>query len=520
MSLPATGVIEIRATATANNVNGGGFNAARGGTDYTLQNAAQLTQADGTAASTTNFASVLGGFTSQMAGNYLHITASTGLTVGWYEIVAFVDTNNVTLDRSPGTGSATTFYVGGAMSLNSTLDDALFEIGIAGNIFYIKNGSYSLGQSVSISATGGNQSPIQIIGYNSTRGDNPMGSTRPVIACAANVFTMAASWRVSFCQFTGTGTTLVSLAARGDAYYCKFLHTGTSANLPALTTGGNPSTAFGCEMVSYRGRGANCNGHEFIRACYIHDSNIGIRHSNANILDVGGTIIESCVANAISVTTAINTLGIINGCTLFGSINKTGIGLQLVTGTQEIILTNSIITGFVTGVSHADSTQTIGYDDYNNYYNNTTDVTNWTKGPHDTALDPQFVSVSQITFMNGTTSGSVLTSSGADFSSVVDGQDMLYLVSGTGITAGVYGITAHTATTLTLDIAPGTDATANKVGQITIGHNFQIGANLGTSGYPGAFPAALTTGYAPIGAVVRNSSGSNGIRLVGAGGLV
>ena len=57
---------------------------------------------------------------------------------------------------------------------------------------------------------------------------------------------------------------------------------------------------------------------------------------------------------------------------------------------------------------------------------------------------------------------------------VVDGRDFLYLVSGTGITAGIYGITAHTSTTITLDIAPGTDATADKVWQITTGRNFAI----------------------------------------------
>ena len=48
-------------------------------------------------------------------GNCIHITAGTGLTTGFYEIVS-VMTGTATLDRSAGTGSAGTYYVGGALA--------------------------------------------------------------------------------------------------------------------------------------------------------------------------------------------------------------------------------------------------------------------------------------------------------------------------------------------------------------------------------------------------------------------
>jgi len=121
------------------------------------------------------------------------------------------------------------------------------------------------------------------------------------------------------------------------------------------------------------------------------------------------------------------------------------------------------------------------------------------EGAHDLSLDPQFANVAQLTGSTATTSGSVLTQTGANFSSVVDGQDYLYLVSGTGVTDGIYGITAHTTTTLTLDIAPGTDATADKVWQITTGRNFAIGGSLGGQGAPGVFPGGTTSSYIDIG---------------------
>lgn len=111
--------------------------------------------------------------------------------------------------------------------------------------------------------------------------------------------------------------------------------------------------------------------------------------------------------------------------------------------------------------------------------------------------------MAQITGSTATTSGNVLTQAGGDFSSVVDGRDYLYLVSGTGVTTGIYGITAHTTTTVTLDLAPGTDATADKVWQITTGRNFAVGPNLKATGYPGVFAGGLTTGAIDVGGVQR-----------------
>ena len=60
---------------------------------------------------------------------------------------------------------------------------------------------------------------------------------------------------------------------------------------------------------------------------------------------------------------------------------------------------------------------------------------------------------------------------------------------------------------MTLDIAPGTNATADKVWQITTGHNFALGTNLKALGTPALFPGGLTTGYTDIGAVQRQEAG-------------
>jgi hypothetical protein len=237
-------------------------------------------------------------------------------------------------------------------------------------------------------------------------------------------------------------------------------------------------------------------------------------------------VIESCVTAAIVFNAAhISRLAVTN-CTLFGSLNTTGIGISIASGALYKAVLNNIISGFVTGISSAD-TQTKNIDDYNDYYNNDADVsavTQWQKGPNDVAVDPQFVNVGQVTGTAGkfAAGNDRIIDTTKDFTAlgVVAGQDCVYIVSGTGATAGIYGIASITTTTnandtLVLDIAPGTSTVADKTFQITTGHVFSIGSNLKALGSPGVFPGALTTGYLDIGAVQRREAGGLPMGMAG-----
>jgi hypothetical protein len=213
--------------------------------------------------------------------------------------------------------------------------------------------------------------------------------------------------------------------------------------------------------------------------------------------------------------------------TIFGSTNTTGIGVSIATGGTDIRLINNIITGFVTGVSHFD-TQSVGYDNFNNYHNNDADVSaasQWQKGPNDTAIAPAFASVGQVTGSTATTTaGNHLVQSGATFQTgaipVVAGRDYVYVVSGTGVTAGIYGIlSVDSDTQITTDIALTANATADKVFQITVGHDFTPGSALAGLGAPGAFQGGYTTAYNEQGAVTPRSSGG-GASMLSIGGSV
>jgi thiamine biosynthesis lipoprotein ApbE len=106
---------------------------------------------------------------------------------------------------------------------------------------------------------------------------------------------------------------------------------------------------------------------------------------------------------------------------------------------------NTILYGFATGVTHA-TLNKVCYDDNNNYYNNTSDVsdvTMWRKGPNTIAVDPDFTDVVERSGSTATTTaGNHLVQTGATFQTwnITPGRDYLYLVSGTGVTAGIYGI--------------------------------------------------------------------------------
>ncbi len=490
------------------------------GVDYSQSTAAILTATDYTATgSSTTLTSSTGGFTRVMVGNIFHqTTTGTGAfgIVGWYEIVNFTNANNVVLDRTPNTGTAsvgTTGFTGGSLGLNSTLDDDWADVILASNNIWIKFGTYILGESMNSAGVYTRTTVVKWVGFNTTRGDAPTGANRPTISNGASSFTGSSQTSLQNIIWTGTGTVVVSINT-GQILNCTVINKSTTANRTAANMIDGSYCAY-TEAVSYRGYAfaAQTGSAGTFLYCYAHDSSIGFRASGVTF---GELVIFGCISanNYTSAVTASTTIPnmVIAGCTLYGAETPQGNGIDLASGTGAIKIMNSTISGFVTGINNASSgTSTNAIDQSNNYYNNTTDVVNWFKGDLTYAVNPQFTSAFQITGATATTSGSVLTQSGGDFSAVVDNVSYLYLISGTGITVGKYLITSHTTTTLTLDIAPGTNATADKVFNVALGNNFLPSSTyeLAIQGYPGLYQGSNTTSYPVIGAVRRQPTASS-----------
>lgn len=510
MAISANAVWEVRSTATAGNLNGGFFVTGASGTDYSQQNAAQYSTSTAT---TAGIGAVISwaAAASDMVGNGLNIASGTNFTAGWYEIISVSVGVSVTVDRNccTGVGSNGVIKVGGAMSLGSS-DDAVFESMVAGNVMHVKgNATYTLGGTVTISAAGGAQQPIKVMGYATTRGDSPKGSTRPTFNTGAAGFSPGQQWQFWNLIFTGAvsaTSSVIASATNNSFFYCKVINTTTTAAKNAILLG-TDNFHWACEYISPRGNGVSITGNNTttLIGCVIRDCDTGFITSSAGPTPhLINCIIHSCVTYGIRLSVGVTTTFTIDKCTIYGR-NNVGVGVSLATGTTDVRITNSIIKGWATGVSHAD-TQTIGIDEYNSYQGNTTDVTNWTKGGTDVALNPTFSSVGLVTVSTGTTSntGNTLTKSGATFqtSGVTAGRDYVYISAGAGVTVGTYGISSvDSETQLTLDSAPG-NSTGDVTAAITTGHNFMItNSSLYAAGFPGSFPGGYTTSYLAAGAV-------------------
>lgn len=162
MALATTTNWEVRTTGAAD--NGGGFDPVLGAsaTDYSQQDAAELSLADGatTIAGSTTLESTTGGFTEEMVGNVLYVASGTKTDVGYYQITAYTDTNTVTIDRSPGIGTVEKY------------EDVSYNYGIVGK--YNNYAGYKVAQSI----TPSDDWTIASIGFYATKTLSPTGSLR------------------------------------------------------------------------------------------------------------------------------------------------------------------------------------------------------------------------------------------------------------------------------------------------------------------------------------------------------
>lgn len=193
------GVCEVRATGDKG--NGGYYDStiAGAGTDYTQQDAAQITQTDwATDATGTHLSSATFGSncTSAYIGNAFNLTSGTGLDTGpdatsvyW---VTGVGPGNAyfLLDRSAGaSATAITGRLGGARaSIGGALSN---QASGGGTVVYVKGGAYTCTSSTS-NIDGGKAVPVagsatygptRVVGYSTTRTDNATG-TRPSVTFA------------------------------------------------------------------------------------------------------------------------------------------------------------------------------------------------------------------------------------------------------------------------------------------------------------------------------------------------
>lgn len=171
---------EVRTTGNDN--NGGGFVRGAAGTDYSQQDSPQFSGTDLVSISSLVVASASHNFVSTDVGNIIQITAGTGFTTGFYQIVS-ASANQATLDRSPGTvGVGGTWAEGGGLV---TITAAVAAM-VPSNKIWVKAGTYSQTAQITllVGQAGTAILPSVMHGYQTTHGDAT--GTRPLITTATN----------------------------------------------------------------------------------------------------------------------------------------------------------------------------------------------------------------------------------------------------------------------------------------------------------------------------------------------
>lgn len=408
---------EIRATATAGNVNGCAFSSATAGTtgvDGTQQDEAVMFSSDLSLGAGGNSVTSAGGavFVDSHTGNALHITAGTGFTPGWYMITG-VAAGVATLFNSAGTVGSTggTGRVGGACSLNSTTDDDLWEATAASNTIWIKLGEYSLGESVAISTDALVTLPTETIGYDTVRGEL-MGTSLPHIDVGANSFTFAGNnFNFRNLAITGTGNNAFSTGQPATLFNVRISNTSSTSGRAASNVSTN-SRIFRSEITSTNGIAVSIgnNNSVIIAGTWIHDSNNGVFSSNS----VGGEIyfanlFENYSSSAIFYTnnTAPNIYAI-NNTFVSTHTGNTGTAIYIngvpPASPKDFVL-NNIFTNHDIAINKRIGGG-VGWDNgiytRNNFYNNTVNVSSTVNiADRNYFLDPQFTDINTGDFRVG-----------------------------------------------------------------------------------------------------------------------
>ena len=256
----------------------------------------------------------------------------------------------------------------------------------AGDIYYVKQGTYTHTSAMTSGTGGSATAPIQVIGVVTATTETPPDSTRwaygddrPLLAAGGNtVYSTGSYWLWRNFRMTTTDTHAFRVYTNSIAINVYVNNSGSSGRRAFYIAADSPSLKL-CEAENANGRAFELNSTRFPRAenCYAHDSTDGFLTLNTG----GGLILDSISSsntNGINLGTTHNT---IRGTTIYG--NTVGI-LGGTSGNNTI--TNNIISENATGASWG-TEQASNVFDYNSWFN-TADVVNVTTGSNSVTGNP------------------------------------------------------------------------------------------------------------------------------------
>jgi hypothetical protein len=385
MALPTEAEWGVR--SGGNDLNGAGFKSVDGGSvNYVHQDAAELSPTDlaTPGAGSTTLTSATGGFTAAMTGNFIFIDTGTNFTQDYYQIATYVDTNEVTLDRSPTPGGAGggdgEGKVGGS---RATLTDAALEQMSADDTMYIEGGAtYTPGGAINV-AQGGGSKKCRLIGYTTTPGDTCRDANRPIIEMAANGF-----------MYTGTHWKIMNLKVNMDDAVGLRVTANTiirnvtvekdinNSNSRCFYSAGTDNHLIDCEgysiQVTPKGRGVE-NLWDSVQYCEFYDLEEGI-----DLAMTGALIFKNVIRDCTQIGIDVNADAMV---IQHNTIDGNATGIDVGGNTSLVIMNNQITHNTTVGINASADQSELGH---NNYHGNTADVSGITKEDDATSDDPGY----------------------------------------------------------------------------------------------------------------------------------
>ena len=443
--------------------NAGGFDAsiAGAGTNYANQDAAQYTFTDlASAGGSATVTSAAAGFTSDMVGNAITISSGGATyTHGYYVITTYNSSTSVTLDRVCSSGAETVGVgvVGGAFASLQNLSNGGAYLHAAPLATPL-----AAGHTINIRGSGSNDPSIGSPDYSHgagywtfPSGDLTSGSIkfvgyngRPCIGTSFLFLYEVQRWSISNIKFFSENTSYATygiIYGNSSVESCKFDQNGYDGSLLRVTFSINN------EFVN---TGSTASGSEICLRGYTSIVAVGNYFSNIRGSGIGAD------STAYSFTLINN---IISGCRGTGGA---GIIISSVSDANYafIISNNTIDGGSGDGIKLNNSDAVSLFSVLNNIISNHTGGGKYgfNISVNTTALNDKISGKTKNynNYYNNTSNYNNI-SAGANDTTL----DPTYANSGSG--------------------------------------DFSVGTNMGNIGFPGAFPASLTTGYLDIGAVQR-----------------
>lgn len=407
---------EIRTTAS--DTNGGGFNAGATGTDFSLQDAAQITYTDmviGTP--NTTFTSVLNSPAATLVGNIINVTSGTGFTVRRYQVLS-VAAGVATVDKALGTIGSTggNGKMGGALASITAVTSQY----VRSNKIFVKATATYVQTATATFATGAavsNSVPYtRLIGYTTTRGDG--GRATIQLSTNSGLTALRATGEcISFENFTIDCNNLTTSTGVGGTNTIRVLNVKVSTFKTAGISNSGKSLVEDCEItggVSGATAGIDVSNFSQVVRSYVHDN-----------VCPGITALNSCIVAFCLITNNTGassdgmTIGIdshVFNNTIYGSGRDGIVGLFTDAGTNIQIRNNILSNNGAYGLDLATSAGFAADPSYdgNAYYSNTSGArTNC----DDTTVNKQNGVAPYTNTLDKTLSGSPFTNAaGGDFS--------------------------------------------------------------------------------------------------------